>query len=114
MGCLCSLCRSQLRNDQDRLQTQLADSKHRSTELSAKLEQERMGKEDSVRTQSLEGLQPSSGLQPHFAESPAAAGPLLGAVCCLFLKPSLLHVAVGDARVAVHAAKREQSTGTDA
>lgn len=44
-----ALCRSQLRNDQERLQKQLADAEHRSAELSAKLEQERMGKEDSVR-----------------------------------------------------------------
>ena len=64
-----ALCRSQLRNDQERLQKQVADAEHRSTELSAKLEQERMGKEDSVRMRSL----PCSGLQPQFAESLAAA-----------------------------------------
>ena len=51
-------CHPQLRNDQERLQMQIADSKQHSAELSTKLEQERKGKEDSVRTRPLEGLQP--------------------------------------------------------
>lgn len=39
----------QLRNDQERLQTQLAEAQQRSTDITAKLEQERKGKEDTVR-----------------------------------------------------------------
>ena len=71
------MCRSQLRSDQERLQKQLADAEHRSTEHSAKLEQERMGKEDSVRMRSL----PYSGLQPQSADSQAAALHVVGAAC---------------------------------
>ncbi|KAK9826737.1 hypothetical protein WJX81_002821 [Elliptochloris bilobata] len=47
-----------LRSDQERLQTQLAEAKRRSAELSTKLEQERKGKEDTaVRSEKLAALQ---------------------------------------------------------
>ena len=60
---------AQLRNDQKQLSTQLAEARRRSAELDAKLAQERVGKEDTVRKSALPSWAAASALAANFFNS---------------------------------------------